>query len=85
METKEALQKISDCSLLYCNKCMSDEMISRYSESPKAKETSESEQVEYEMIEVPDYEAADSVAAPDEDYGEFYSEEKAMIIQIIYN
>ena len=77
METKEALQKISDGILLYCNKCMSDEMVSRYSESPKAKETSEIEQVEYEMIEVPDYEVVDSVAASDDDYSEFYREENS--------
>lgn len=77
METKEALQKISDGILLYCNKCMYDEMVSRYSESPKAKETSEVEQVEYEMIEVPDYEVVDSVAASDDDYSEFYREENS--------
>ena len=83
-ETKEALKKIGDGSLLYCNKCMSDEMISRYSESQKANEMSESDHVEYEYITVPDYEAADSAAAPNEDYSEVYREETRKVTDYIF-
>ncbi|MGM9698234.1 MAG: Yip1 family protein [Prevotella sp.] len=77
MKTKNALQKIKGGNLLYCNKCMSDEMISRYSESHNAKEKSENDQDEYEIIAVPDYEAADSAAAPTEGYGDDYCEENS--------